>query len=182
LYEENNRMTHRQMLALCSLCFAPISCCAQSFPGTGLEVDNPKTLSYVIGDLPQRAAQLGVTIQRIRDKVELRLRQAAIHPASESLADYHLVIRISVYREEFHTSIRFVRTVTYIAKHTSFVIVTPAWEDEMDGMLGGSPDSILSSLDPLLDEFLGEFLAVNNSYGDGPSARGCCSFRSVQLR
>src|ERR1700741_1495929 len=81
-HEENRHMTHRQTLALlCGLCIARIGCCAQSFPGTGLEVDNPKTLSYVIDDLPQQATQLGVTIQQIRDKVEFRLRQAAIQPA-----------------------------------------------------------------------------------------------------
>ena len=170
-------MTHCQSLALLwSLC-VPIGCCAQSLPGTGLEVDDPKVLSYLIGDLPQEATQIGVTIEQIRHKVERRLRQAAIRPASEALTDYHLFIVVSVDREEFHTTLRFVRTVTYAAKGKSFVMNTSTWEDGMDGTHGGVSERIISSIDPLLEKFLSEFVAVNNPYRNDFARGASCRSR-----
>jgi len=149
---------------LLALACCPISQAAQSYPGSGLEVDDAHVLPYVIDDLPAGAAALGVTTERIADVVEARLRRAGIRPESEVLRDYHLLVRIRIAGQAFQVSLLFVRTVTYTSRETRFVLAAPTWEAGSIGALESNAANVVASLDPLLDRFLTAFLAVNQSY------------------
>ena len=145
------------------LVFAPVSLGARSYPGVGLEVDNPHVLAYVIGDIPPDAARLGVSVERVREVVETRLRSAGIRPRVEALEDHHLEIRFRAAGSAIEVSLLFVRTVTYTVKATSYVVVAPTWQAARVGVYEGDPRNSVSSLDALLDRFVEEFQSANRS-------------------
>jgi len=146
-----------------SLVCAPVCASAQSYPGVGLEVGDPHVLPLVIKDLPPAAVRLGITVERIREAMEIRLRQAGIQPESEALRDYCLVIHLRVAGPSVQSSIQFVRTVTYKVKAISYVVVAPTWHTARMDPDQDDPGRILSGLESLLDRFLEDFQSANHS-------------------
>lgn len=130
--------------------------------GSGLEVPNYKSLRVVVEQLPKSAADTGLTEDRVRTGIELRLRQSGIQPISQYKSDAFLYTDIEVIGNVFTISLQFTRLVSYSAsRDETTIILGRTWQKKASGIHRRNAQEIVQVLDTLLDTFLNEYLKAN---------------------
>ena len=134
---------------------------AQSISWSGLEVENYEEVYVLLDDLNPDALDIGLTENRIRSRVNVRLRQVGLKPTTDRAEA--LYINIIVVGGAFSIVISFNRAV-FFYKGDDLYIKGPArvYTQGSTGTHGRDPDYIISALDGLLDQFLSDYLDAND--------------------
>lgn len=134
----------------------------------GLRRDDTSQLHVVVEGLHSDAAAIGLTRERIEDRVLVRLAQVGIDvvPSNQFLEDgAYLYVNVGVLNRAVSLSLEFNRFVTFTANGTEVGISATTWN--LGGLATtGAPDSgegdyVMSLVDQLLDSFLADYLRAN---------------------
>lgn len=120
--------------------------------GTGLEIDNYKSIEYLIEALSEGAKKVGLNESRIVNKVELRLRQAGLKPSEMSAADRpYLYVQMNVVGRGFSIKLAYKRRIIYNVGSRSFELYGGStWDTGLTGNAGDA-DYIMGGLDDAMD-------------------------------
>ncbi len=119
--------------------------------------NNCTGMPLVIEELPEDASDIRLTKDAISAAVESRLRGARIYSDS-SFKDY-LYININVAGQAFSISAEFKKVVYDVQSETSLFATT--WDKGLTGTHGKDSGYILSALSGLMDQFILEYLKIN---------------------
>ena len=141
---------------------------AFSDSGTGLEVSDYRNVEVIIADVPTALTENGLTKERIRTRVELRLRGTNLTPVNLS-SDGHLYVLVNGVGEAFSTTVAYRRRAYYLVDDPGsspiefkvFGRLVEAWNTGSVGQTSANATFILDNLDERLDIFLDEYLAAN---------------------
>ena len=150
--------------------------------GAGLAQEPPASLSdldafklwnecapveLIVERLPDFAADIGLTEERIQTLAESRLRVARLYDAAMLAFTPYLYVRVSVLVSEsgrggaFNIEVSFKRYLfNAVSGSTGFAAT---WEAGSFGTHGGDADFILQGVSGYLDEFILEYLRVNET-------------------
>ena len=130
--------------------------------GTGLEVADYKTVGYLVEGLSNDEAEMGLNENRLQTRVELRLRQAGLVPALAQTGQLpYLSLEVTVHSQAFAIRLRFMRLVSFSDSGRDYYKNAAVWSTGATGIHAGDPEYIVGSVDQRLDEFLNEYLKVN---------------------
>jgi hypothetical protein len=137
--------------------------------GSGVEMDDRTTLPLVIFSLPDDAQKIGLTEERVRAHIELKIRQSGIKPVPPPESS-GLEVKIDVIAIErvgdsaplgaaYCVYVGFQRPVSYtIGKATRKALGT-TWDRSKSGLINHrDPAAILNVVDDLLEVFLNEYM------------------------
>jgi hypothetical protein len=94
--------------------------------------------------------------------VELRLRSAGLTPGNDIAKNKsYLHVNVTILGSAFGISVEYQRPVDFTTGNRQYRHVTAMWESSTPGIHGGDAAYIINQLDPLLDEFLNEYLKAN---------------------
>ena len=126
--------------------------------GSGLEVENYRNVGLLIESLPGDLIELGLTKERIRTRLELRLRSLNLIPVAGGDRPEFLYVRVSGIGNAFTVRLELNRPGNYLAPDgDSFAVYkmsVATWAKGMLGSHGGSAAYILERLDQSLNEYL----------------------------
>ena len=115
-----------------------------------------RPMILIVEGLSSHAAEIGLTEESNRAAAESRLRTARLFsPESEQ----YLYINVKVFSAAFSLSMQYDKTVYDPLSDLRFP--APTWGRSSTGTHGGQSNYILSILSNTLDQFLVEFLRVN---------------------
>jgi hypothetical protein len=127
----------------------------------GLEVSDYKKVRIKIEREGPSVEQIGPTEERIKEKIELRLRQAGLEPLTATGPFDHLLINIQVVTNAFNIRIQFNRFVLFEAKGSPYHTIAPTWMTDGTGIHVGRSEFIIETLDKYFDTFLKQYLKAN---------------------
>ena len=108
---------------------------------------------------------LGLTTERIRTRVELKLRSVQVVPVEiKGVVPYLLSVKAQVVGGAFKIALEFSRNATWVLPDGKTVEQTAVvWSDGTFGTHGRSADYVLNALDEVLEEFLNTYLRANQA-------------------
>lgn len=117
-------------------------------------------MRLLVENLPADASKIGLTKEAIRAAAESRLRAARLYRSILSAPYHHLYINVNVVGQSHSIRLDFRKDVyDPLSGNTGFAIT---WNTSGAGTHGGSgANFILSTISQYMDEFLVEFLRVN---------------------
>jgi len=135
---------------------------AQSVSESGLETANYKYVAVVIERLSADAGSLGLTEDRIRTRVELRLRSAGLTPGNDITKNLaSLYVNVNVGGSAYSAAVEYKRQVIFITGNRRYRYLATTWESASIGTHARSAVYIMNALDQNLDKFLNEYLKAN---------------------
>ncbi len=135
---------------------------AQLVSDSGLETANYKSVAVLVEDLPAGAGRIGLTKDRIRTRVELRLRSAGLTPGNDSSKNHALLyVNINVGNGAFSTSVEYNRRVEFTTGNRRYGSFGTTWTAASTGTHGRDAAYIVNWLDQHLDKFLNAYLKAN---------------------
>jgi hypothetical protein len=129
--------------------------------GTGLEANNYELLEIDVEDLHEFASQIGLTRQRLLDRIFIRARQLGITPSLVGEKEGYLYLNLNVVGDSFNLTLKYIRAVQYTVTDQKYFGVGTTWNVSTTGIHGGSSQYIIDTLDGHLDRFFNEYLAAN---------------------
>ena len=103
--------------------------------------------------------EIGLTEQRLQAAVESRLRGARLY--SSTARTPYLYVNVNLFSVAFSLRVEYKKLLLDGASGTSYVATT--WEAAGTGTHGRNPEFIVSTLSGYMDEFLTEYLRVNEA-------------------
>ena len=111
-------------------------------------------------------------MERIRTRVELRLRSINLTPLPENDIRRHMLhVGINGIGNAFQVRVAFLRDANYLVteldSNGELIVINvyqrlvPSWIEGMTGYHGGDATFVLDSMDQYLDQFLNEYLTAN---------------------
>ena len=113
-------------------------------------------MRLVVEELNEAATKIGLTREAIQAAAESRLRSARLYSAE---AVPHLYIQVTVAGQAFNAATQYKKRVH--DPLSGFRFLAPTWNISSTGTHGGNSGYILSGVSRYLDQFLVEFLRVN---------------------
>lgn len=123
-----------------------------------------RPMEVLVEDFPNEARGLGLTRQGFEVAAESRLRAARLYSEDRNEnGGAYLYLMTTVVSRAFTVEVHYKKVVT-----DDFQIAVPAstWRDGFIGTYGRDASYIMSSLSELLDQFLAEYLRVNEAECD----------------
>ena len=117
-------------------------------------------MSLVVEGLPSDALEIGLTHESIQAAIESRMRSARIYDSDPSSLAY-LYVNVNVVGRAFSWSLAFNKWVYDLASDTRNSATT--WRIGGTGSHGNDSSYVLSALSESMDQFLVEYLRVNES-------------------
>ena len=117
-----------------------------------------RPMELVVENLPEDAAQIGLTEERIAIAVRSRLRAARLYEMSAPPSPY-LYVNVNVFSSSHSISIRYNKFVQDLA--TGKIYLAPTWQRGGTGTHGEDAGYILSGVAMYMDRFIDEYLRVN---------------------
>ena len=124
-------------------------------------------MALVVENLPDDAADIGLTRERIQTIAESRLRAARLYDV-DVLSPY-LHIHVRVLSRSFSIEIAFKKRL-FDAESTYFGVAT-TWNRSGLGTHGGAASYVLQHLSEFLDRFILDYLRVNENACDASLGR-----------
>ena len=118
--------------------------------------NNCEPMDLFVEKLPSNAADIGLTEEHLQFAAESRLRAARLYVSTPAP---YLYVRVRVLDSAFSLNVRYVKRVLDFASGEGDVATT--WESGGLGTHDGHPEYIVSQLSRYLDQFLTEYLRVN---------------------
>ena len=115
-----------------------------------------RPMRLLVEELPAGASKIGLTEEAIRAAAESRLRAARLY---DSRAVYYLYVNVNVFRMAFSINLEFKKYVHDPLSGNTGPATT--WNTGGAGTHGGNANYIVSLVSQYMDEFLVEFLRVN---------------------
>lgn len=125
---------------------------------SGLETAK-QPIGVRIEKLTPDAEIIGVTAEGLRTQTERRLRQAGIPAYWKGWPE--LDVRVTVAGAAFSVDVSFVRDVLYSDGTNVWKKIAVTWNRSNAGTHLQNPESLVSALDQLLDQFVDDFLKAN---------------------
>ena len=132
--------------------------------GTGLETSYYKKLHVTVKQIQPNSA--AITAKKVQSFVELKLRQSGIFPAKDSFP--YLYVTIKVIKNSFSINLEFVQKTYYHVREgeklKTYYSAGTTWRRGIVGLSDNpypSQKLVMSSLERLVNEFLIEYLRVN---------------------
>ena len=158
----------RRTISLLALFLLPFAVSAES----GLEVDEYEDVSVLVGGLNQATHEVGLTEDRLRKRIEPRLRTAGLVPRADQRSQYLLLgLQASFVKLQdgsklgafYRLRLQFIQPVWYMAHGKTLYRSAATWQRSRFGIVAGPNEAkrILESLDGLVDKFLSEYLKAN---------------------
>jgi hypothetical protein len=108
------------------------------------------------------AAKIGLTPERVLERVKAKLTAGGLKPAEYRLDDAYLKIEVTVVGAAFSTSIEFARVCTYpSANGTILTGIGKTWSDGLAGTYAGDAEHILQAIDLTIAKFIAEYTKAN---------------------
>ena len=121
---------------------------------------NCQPMALVVEELSSDASDIGLTEESIQVAAESRLRSARLYNSSKRDPYLpYLYISVNVVGEAFSISLQYHKIV--YDPLSDFNGFATTWKTSGTGTHGGGADFILSNVSQYMDEFLVEFLRVN---------------------
>ena len=117
---------------------------------------NCAPMSIAVEHLPTQASKIGLSRTSIQTAAESRLRSARLFDSSRSI---YLYIQVNVTRYAFNAKVNFNKHLYDPISKQMFTTIT--WSEAITGTHSQDSGYILSHLYKLLDEFLVDYLRVN---------------------
>ena len=119
---------------------------------------NCEPMGLVVEGLNEAAAKIGLTKETIQAAAESRLRSARLYNRE---GDQYLYINVNVVERAFSISLRYNKQ--FYDPLSDIVLEAITWTRGTTGIAGSGSGFILSTASGLLDEFLVEYLRVNEA-------------------
>lgn len=120
--------------------------------------NNCQPMALLVEPLQPSAAEIGLAQKALQNTVESRLRSARVYTEKMSV-DTYLYLNVNIGGGSFGITMEFSKYLfDNLSDVTSFAIT---WKSRAIGTHGGDGSYILSSASQYVDEFLVEFLRVN---------------------
>ena len=131
--------------------------------GSGLEVNDYRTIRLSIEEVTDNLKEIGVTTERVQTRVELRLRSLDLIPSLNSFSRNGVLgVRVGGVGSAFNVSLKYSRPGSYFvccqAPFTAYRRLVSVWDTGRLGTHGGDLNFVLKALELALDEFLNEYL------------------------
>ena len=117
---------------------------------------NCEPMDFFVTYYSEEAEAINLTREKVTNSVESRLRSARLYNKTGS--DY-LSVNVGVYRMAFSISFEYNKRVRDLRSTLEYY--APTWETSTFGLHGNNEGYILSSVSEFMDEFLVEYLRVN---------------------
>ena len=156
---------NRKLRMAATLLLVSVSADAQTVSRNGLETDDYKRVGVLIED-DKEALTIGLTEDRIRTRVELRLRSVGLRPEKSDPTTLRpfLYVNIDVMGSGTHVfsiSLEYTRIVTFSVHGQQFQYVGKVWSESGSGVYRADAEVIWKGLDQTVDLFLDEYLKAN---------------------
>jgi len=115
-------------------------------------------VTLIVEGLGEEDKEIGLTEDRIRTIAESRLRAARLY-TDGALSYPYLYVRITVYANAFNIDVDLYQSVQRGGLHYPAI----TWEAGITGTHGGNAGFILQSLSEYMDEFINDYLRVNEA-------------------
>ena len=115
-------------------------------------------MNLFVNELPQKAADVGLTKGSIQAAVESRLRSARLY---DSEASFYLGVAVHILDSAFSVDFKFNKRVLDYSSNSVFMATT--WNNGGVGIHTNKSEYILSIISRQMDEFLVEYLRINES-------------------
>ena len=115
------------------------------------------TMDLVVQDLSEDAHSIGLSVERITNSVESRLRSAKLFSSKQQRQ--YLYININVVGKAFNISVEFKKRVFGPRSGLSNYAIT--WDRGSAGTHGQNASFIISGLSEHIDELIVDYLQVN---------------------
>jgi hypothetical protein len=119
-----------------------------------------KAIFVLVGDLPQKAAEIGLTTERIKTATELKLRGEGISVPNYSYEDPYLYISINVVYQAFSIEVSLRENVA-LKRDKSINCRAATWLNSITGVHSNDPNYIIDGLQVVLDFFLHDYYSAN---------------------
>ena len=119
-------------------------------------------MRIIVEELHDDASKIKLTEMSIQTAIESRLRSARLY-TSDPLSDY-LYVRVGVGKSSYNIELSFNKRVQDLASEK--IQRTPTWKTGSFGTHGENAGFVLSNLSQHMDNFLVEYLKVNEEYCD----------------
>lgn len=117
-------------------------------------------VALLVEGLPTNATEIGLFEDDILTTVRSRLRGARIY-SSEAKHEPYLYVNVNVVGLSFNIRVELNKPVTDL--ETKLIYPAPTWQRGTTGTHAKDSDYILQSIGMLMDKFIDEYLAVNES-------------------
>lgn len=121
--------------------------------------NNCEPVDLLVEDLSFHATGIGLTERTIQNAVESRLRSARLYNSLPRFDDAYLYVNVHVLSRSFSIRLSYHKTV--IDEASGLRNSASTWGRGITGAHGGNASFILSGVSELMDEFLVEYLRVN---------------------
>lgn len=156
------------LLLLASALLQHIAAAQDPFNSQPLRVTDPTTIEVLIESLGEHAATIGLTKDRIRDRIEIKFLRNGINYADTTTGagdSAYLYVNFNIIPNAASVTIRFSRIVYLEAEGGTRPTFASVWDLGAINSIGelGPPDAdfLLDTLDISLDAFLADFLRDN---------------------
>jgi hypothetical protein len=148
------------ILLMALVVFASVA--AAPVPDSELKKANHEYLAINIENLSKDANNLGLTKDRIRDRVESRLQSVGLKSVKTDGETPFLDVSMTVMSGAFSIDISYLTPASYeIRGGRRFYYFTDAWQDGFAGEHGRNASYVIDWLDEILDRFLSQYLKAN---------------------
>lgn len=138
------------------------SATAAPVPDSGLQKANHEYLAINIENLNKDANNIGLTKDRIRDRVESRLQSVGLKSVETDGETPFLDVNMTVISGAFSIDISYLTPASYeIRGGRRFYYFTDTWQDGFTGEHGRNASYVIDWLDEILDRFLSQYLKAN---------------------
>lgn len=117
-----------------------------------------RPLFLIVEDLSDDAVDIGLTRERLQFAVESRLRSARLYTSTPFP---FLAVTVTVLGVTFNVTVKYFKQTVDVASGESSP--SPTWWRHSTGTHGRDPEFIVSALSGYMDQFLTEFLRVNEA-------------------
>jgi hypothetical protein len=155
------RMNGMMAILSISALFIPRCLAAQVADPTVPALKGIRSVFVLVEELPQRAVEMGLTSEMIKNEAESTLRREGLSVPSFSYEDPYLYLRISVSGEAFSIDLS-LRDYVVLKRDRKIACAAATWMNSSTGVHRGDGNVLLEGLQELLDLFLNDLRKVNS--------------------
>jgi hypothetical protein len=120
-----------------------------------------RSVFVLVEELPQRAFEMGLTSEMIKNEAESKLRREGLSVPSFSYEDPYLYLRISVIGEAFSINLS-LRDYVVLKRDRKIACAAATWMNSSTGVHRGDGHVLIEGMQELLDAFLSDLRKVNS--------------------
>ena len=150
------------MMAIFSVLALFISHClaVQTADSNLLALKGLKSVFVLVEELPPGAAEMGLTIEMIKNETESRLRQEGLSVPTFSYEDPYLYLSLRIVGDAFSINVS-LRDHVVLKRDRKITCAAATWLKSITGVHHGDGSLFIEGLQEVLDAFLNDFHKAN---------------------